>query len=174
MIRSVSILLLFFGFLLLSCSTTIDGNIKLKDLSKDIFTLDSSYKVAIKDSIATYRNTNERLPNSEFSKFYIKKHPDEYLPYFNITVNLSIEKKITIKGVEFFEEEVVDYLNEFIDFASEGKPAMIHLNFDENLSFQDYLEFRQLINPIQKDKISINKKVFIYDINLLPDCDCTL
>lgn len=174
MIRLTAILIIFFSFLLQSCSTTIDGDIKLKDLPENIFTSDTSHEVAVKDSIVTYKNTNEKLPNSEFSKFYIKKHPDEYLPYFNITVNLSLEKKITIKGVEFFEEEVIDYLNEFIDFASEGKPTMIHLNFDQNLSFNDYLKFRHLIDPIQNDTILINKKVFIYDINLLPDCDCTL
>lgn len=174
--RNCTIILLTL-LLIISCkqdNELINDNTLLKELPQQVFELDSQHQIKTSDSIYTHNNLVERLPNNEFSKFYLKKHPDRYLEYFNVTINLSKDKKITIEGVEFFKEEVIDYLNEFIDFASEGKTALLHVNFDENLTLQDYLEFNNFLRPIASKSISISNQVFIYNTNLLPDCDCSL
>ena len=116
----------------------------------------------------------KRLPNTEFSKFYLKKHPETYLPYFNVTINLNKDSKITLEGVEVLKDELIEYTKEFIDFAAEGKQAMIHINFDEQLLLKDYIEFITFIKPITSPEIILNSNVFIYNTALLPDCDCTL
>lgn len=162
---------------IVSCQKSIliiPSNIPLKEASDSFFQPNTIHKIQLKKEEISYANEYNRLPNTEFSKFYLKKHPETYAPYFNITLNLSLKHRITFEGVEVFEDELISYVKEFVDFAAEGRPAMIHLNFDENITFLEYREFINFIEAIQSDTIKINKKVFIYNIKSLPDCDCSL
>jgi len=152
----------------------IPSGVLLKEASDSFFQPNTTHNIQIEKEKISYTNEYSRLPNTEFSKFYLKKHPDTYAPYFNITLNLSLKHKITFEGVEIFEEELISYVKEFIDFAAEGRPTMIHLNFDENISFLEYYNFINFTEDIQSETIKINKKVFIYNVNSLPDCDCSL
>jgi len=170
---------IFFVLILtvISCQKStiiIPSDLLLKEAPDTFFQLNTTYKIQLENKEISYTNKYNRLPNTEFSKFYLKKHPDTYGPYFNITLNLSLNHKITFEGVEVFENELISYVKEFVDFAAEGRPSMIHLNFDENISFLEYREFINLIEEIQSDTIKINKKVFIYNVYSLPDCDCSL
>ena len=152
----------------------IPSDTLLKEASDSFFQPNTTHNIQLEKEEISYTNEYNRLPNTEFSKFYLKKHPDTYAPYFNITLNLSLKHKITFEGVEIFEDELISYVKEFVDFAAEGKPTMIHLNFDENINFLEYREFINFVEVIQSDAIKINKKVFIYNIKSLPDCDCSL
>ncbi len=165
------LLIIFFTLLLFSCEKEPS---LLKSLPDGFFEINKTHSLKKGDTVYTYTNKVSRLPNTAFSKFYLREHSDTYLPYFNVTINLSIDKKITIEGVEFFKDEIIAYLNDFIDLSAEGKPTLLHLNFDENLTIFDFIEFMTLIKPIENNTITINKNVYIYNINALPDCDCAL
>lgn len=163
--------------MLFSCkkeSNIVNGNTPLKNIPQQVFIKNGNTKIQLKDSIINYVNHFKRLPNTEFSKFYLKNHPDLYMPYFNITLNLSMDKKITFDGAELLKNEVIKDLIDYIDFAAEGKQALIHLNFDENLSFKDFYQFYQFIKPLENKNIKFNERIFIYNKKLLPDCDCSL
>jgi len=170
--------ILFLLFItLVSCQKNtfiIPSNTLLKEASDSFFQPNTTHKIKLKKEEVSYTNEYNRLPNTEFSKFYLKKHPNIYAPYFNITLNLSLNHKITFEGVQVFEDELISYVKEFVDFAAEGRPTMIHLNFDENINFLEYREFINFIEPIRSDAIKINKQVFIYNVKSLPDCDCSL
>jgi len=170
--------ILFLLFItLVSCqknTLVIPSDILLKEASDSFFQPSTTHNIQIEKEEISYTNEYNRLPNTEFSKFYLKKYPDTYAPYFNITLNLSLNHKITFEGVEIFEDELISYVKEFVDFAAEGRPTMIHLNFDENISFLEYYNFINFIEEIQSETIKINKKVFIYNVKSLPDCDCSL
>ena len=152
----------------------IPTDVLLKEASTSFFKPNTCHEIHTDKKTINYINKYSRLPNTEFSKFYLKKHPERYLPYFNITLNLSLHNKITFEGVEVFKNELIPYLKEYVDFASEGKKTMIHLNFNENIPFIEYYNFIKFIETIQTETITINDKVFIYDVNALPDCDCSL
>lgn len=163
--------------LLVSCQKyelQISENSTLKNLPEHFFNELTKHTIVSKKEDFKYTNEFKRLPNTEFSKFYLKKHADTYLPYFNVTINLNKDSKITLEGVEVLKDELIEYTKEFIDFAAEGKQAMIHLNFDEQLQLKDYIEFITFIKPITSPEIILNPNVFIYNTTLLPDCDCTL
>lgn len=170
-------LIIFIAIILFSCkkdSNTIDATISLKEIPESFFIPNSQQKIQEVDKIINFTNEYSRLPNTEFSKFYLKKQPEKYAPYFNITLNLSTNNKITFEGVEIYENELIPYLKDFVDFAAEGKPTLIHLNFDENINLKSYLNFIEFIKPISSKSIQINKTVFIYNVKSLPDCDCSL
>jgi hypothetical protein len=172
--RKIIVLLLI---LLVSCqkdSLKISENSTLKNLPKTFFKAQISHVILSEHDEYNYTNTYNRLPNTEFSKFYLKKHPDTYLPYFNVTINLNKDHIITLEGAEIFKNELVSYTEEFIDFSAEGKQAMIHLNFEEHVLLKDYIEFINLIKPIISPQIILNSNVFIYNTKLLPNCNCTL
>jgi len=170
-------LIVFIAIILISCKSdikTIDITTPLKEVPTSFFTPNTLHKINESGKTIDFTNEYYRLPNTEFSKFYLKKQPEKYAPYFNITLNLSIKDKITFEGVEIFRNELISYLKEFVDFAAEGKSALIHLNFDENISLKSYLDFIEFIKPISSESIQINKTVFIYNVKSLPDCDCSL
>jgi len=170
-------LIIFIIFILISCKKDIekiDITTSLKEVPTSFFTPNTQHIILDTDKEIEFTSEYNRLPNTEFSKFYLKKQPKEFTPYFNITLNLSVDDKITFEGVEIYKNELISYLKEFVDFAAEGKPALIHLNFNENIPLKSYLGFIEFIKPISSESIQINKTVFIYNIKSLPDCDCSL
>jgi len=170
-------LIVFIAIIFFSCqkdNKTIDTTTLLKEVPESFFIPNSQQKIKEDDKIVDFISEYKRLPNTEFSKFYLKKNPEKYAPYFNITLNLSTDNKITFEGVEIYRNELISYVKEFVDFAAEGKPTLIHLNFDENISLKSYLDFIEFVKPITSKSIQINKTVFIYNIKSLPDCDCSL
>lgn len=172
--KKIILLLIIIFFSCKKETFIIPSDILLKEVSTSFFKPNTLHEIHIDKETINYTNKYSRLPNTEFSKFYLKKHPNSYLPYFNITLNLSLNNKITFEGVSVFKNELISYLKEYIDFASEGKRTMIHLNFNENIPFIKYYNFIKFIETIQTENIIINNNVFIYDVNSLPDCDCSL
>ena len=175
MIKNVFLFLLI-GFV--SCkkeTPSLNGNLLLKDTPSIVFSPNYVSKININDTIVTFQNTFNRLPNTEFSKFHLKKHTDKYIPYFNLTLNLSVTGKITFEGSPNDKKHLIKDIYEFADFASQGKTTLLHLNFDQNLPFKDFYHFIQFIKLIDgTHNIKINKELYIYDLKKLPDCDCSL
>ncbi|MFD0963055.1 hypothetical protein [Pseudofulvibacter geojedonensis] len=153
-------------FLLTSCSKEIKESTLLKEIPESFFSIGNKY-----NNISI---SQERLPNTEFSKFYLKNNSDTYSKYFNVTLNFKKGDSITFEGSDIDKNELIPVVLDFIDFAAEGKTTMLHLNFDENKTLKDYIEYKQLVDKMTNESITINPKVFIYDLKALPDCDCSL
>lgn len=161
----------------LSCNkevALIAEDTNLRTLPEHFFTTNKTHHIQSPLKPYTYVTQFGRFSNTEFSKYHLKKHPETYLSYFNVTINLSNQNAITLEGVPILKEELIPYTKDYIDFAAEGKQTMIHLNFDETILLKDYISFIDFIKPMLTEKIVFNSKVFIYDIKALPNCDCTL
>lgn len=109
--------------------------------------------------------------DSILSKYYIKKHSNNYLEYNNI--NLTFNPNSTwINNAKMEQSELKTTLLEFIDFSSGGKKTMLHLNFNENLLYQDYLFYKTMIDNFNNKNITTDNIEFIFNQNKVPDCGC--
>lgn len=168
--KIILILLLF-----ISCtpeSTTFSEETLLKNLPDSFFTQKNTIHSINKSD--TFINPYNKFPNTEYSKFHLKKHAEKYQDFFNVSINLSIDNKITLEGQEVLNKELLSFTQEYIEFAAEGKPTMIHLNFDENNTLKNYVSFINYTKQLKDKNIHFNSNVFIYNIKLLPDCNCSL
>jgi len=105
------------------------------------------------------------------SKQYIKDFSDNYINFnnINITVNPS---SFYLNDASIEKVEFKSTLLEFIDFSAEGKQTMLHINFNQNCSYQHYLFIKTMMNSIKNEAILINDIEFIFDQNKVPDCGC--
>jgi len=110
-------------------------------------------------------------PDSILSKYFIKENSSNYLNYNNINITLN-PKNTWINDAKIESSDFKDTLLEFIDFSSEGKQTMLHLNYNEKLSYQEYLYYKTMISSIETENILTNKIEFIFDPNKVPDCGC--
>ena len=109
--------------------------------------------------------------DSILSKSYIKENSTDYLTYNNI--NLTFNPNNTwINDAKMEDGEFKTTLLEFIDFSSEGKKTMLHLNFNDKLLYQEYLYFRTMLHNINNENILTSKIEFIFNQNKVPDCGC--
>ena len=109
--------------------------------------------------------------DSVLSKTYIKENSDDYLNYNNISLTFN-PKNTWINDAKMEDGELITTLLEFIDFSSEGTKTMLHLNFNQDLLYQDYLYYLTLIKSISNPGILINNLEFIFDPAKVPDCGC--
>jgi hypothetical protein len=70
------------------------------------------------------------------------------------------------------KQELKETLLEFIDFTAEGKQTMLHLNFNENLLYQDYLAYKTMLFNLNNNAILTNTIEFIFNETKVPDCGC--
>ncbi len=134
-----------------------------------------SYSDSIRKNLAFFPFTEVKFKyDKDFSKFFIKKNAEQYMPYHNFTVNFNKKNAITIDGIEVDRNEFVAFIKEFSDFTIDGKLIMLHLNFDKNLSYGDYLNNKILAWKATNDKVQIASYEFIYDEKQLPECGCKL
>ena len=109
--------------------------------------------------------------DSILSKYYIKTNNTDYLEYNNI--NLTFNPNNTwINDAKMEQGEFKNTLLEFIDFSSEGKQTMLHLNFNDKFTYQNYLFYKTMIHSFKDTTILTNKIEFIFNQNKVPDCGC--
>ncbi len=109
--------------------------------------------------------------DSLLSKSYIKEYSENYLKFNNINVTIN-PTNTWINDAKMEEGEFKTTLLEFVDFTSEGKQTMLHLNFNENLTYQDYLFYKTMIHSFETKNIITNKIEFIFNPTKVPDCGC--
>jgi hypothetical protein len=109
--------------------------------------------------------------DSILSKYYLKTNSEKYLNYFNINLTFNAEN-VWVNDVKIEKSAFKSTLLEFIDFSSEGKQTMLHLNFNQNNFYQDYLYYKTLIFSLNNEFIITNPIEFIFDPNKVPDCGC--
>ncbi|NOR27014.1 MAG: hypothetical protein GQ540_00630 [Lutibacter sp.] len=131
-----------------SYSDTISGKLSMLEFDKVIYKTDST-----------------------LSKYHIKEFSENYKNHFNI--NLTFNPNNTwINDAKMEQGEFKNTLLEFIDFSSEGKQTMLHLNFNEKLSYQEYLFYKTMIHSLKNNDIICNDLEFIFNQTKVPDCGC--
>jgi hypothetical protein len=134
-----------------------------------------TYSDSVAKNIAFFPFTDVEFKFSKhFSKFFIKKHAEHYRNFHNFTVNFNKDNKITVDGMDVSREEFVDYIKEFADFTSDGKITMLHLNFDNRLTYGQYIQNKILAWKATNNEIQLSSFEFVYDEKKLPECGCKL
>jgi len=109
--------------------------------------------------------------DSLLSKYVIKKSPKKYINFNNINLTFS-QNFILLNDTKINKTEFKKTLLDFIDFSSENKITLLHLNFSEHLLYQDFLNYFTLINNIKTPKIKVDNEVFVFNKNKVPNCNC--
>lgn len=112
--------------------------------------------------------------DKEFSKFFIKDNASVYMAYQNLTINFNKNNTITVDGNDIEREEFIAFIKDFVDFTSEGKTTILHLNFDKHLTFDQYIQNKILAWQLTSELIQLSSYEFVYDAAKLPECGCKL
>lgn len=112
--------------------------------------------------------------NSYFSSFYVKENVDYHQHFQTFYVNFRKDSTVSVDGNEVEATELYDFLKEYTAFSGQGKRILIYLNFDEDLSFDNYLSKVIWLKELEHETCTIAPTHFIYNLKKLPDCNCTL
>ena len=113
----------------------------------------------------------EYKTDSVQSKYYIKENRENYLNYNNINLTIN-PNNIWINDGKFEKEDFKSLLLEYIDFSAEGSQTMLHINYNDRLLYQDYLNYKTMFESIKNVAILINPIEFIFNQEKVPDCGC--
>ena len=131
-----------------------------------------SYSDTISKKLSFFEfDTTVFKTDSTLSKHFIKNNSELYKNFNNINITFN-PNNIWINDAKMENGEFKNTLEEFIEFSSEGKQTMLHLNFNQNLLYQDYLEYKTLLHTFIAPHILINHLEFIFNQNKVPDCGC--
>lgn len=109
--------------------------------------------------------------DSLISKLELKQHIENYKNYNNIHITFNTDYA-WINDSKIEADEFKNTLLEFIDFSSEGKQTMLHLNFNKNLTYQKYLFYKTMIVSLKAPHILIDTNEYVFDQKKVPDCGC--
>lgn len=141
------------------------GSSHAKEGSINVFT----YSDSIAKNLAFFPFTDVQFKmDKDFSKLFIKKNAQQYMNYHNFTVNFRKDNVIIVDGFEVGRKEFVAFIKEFADFSSDGKLILLHLNFDKELTYGDYIKYKLLAWQATSEKVELSSFEFIYDAKQLP------
>lgn len=142
-----------------------------KEGAIDVFT----YSDSIKKKLAFMPFTNVVYKfNNQFSRFYIVENNKVYLQFQNFSINFNKNNEITVDGNPIERDEFVFFVNDYVPFVSQDKLALLHLNFDQNLTHNQYILNKILVNETLSKQIKLSPIEFVYDTKKLPKCGCKL
>jgi len=99
--------------------------------------------------------------DSLLSKSFIKKNRTDYINYNNISLIFN-KNSIWINNVKTEKAKFKSALMEIITLSSKAKQPMLHLNFNKDLLYQDYLFYRTMIHALGSEIILMNQNEFIF------------
>jgi hypothetical protein len=101
----------------------------------------------------------------------VLKKLDYYKNYNNIHLSVGMKfyylNENKIDKVDFFET-----LIDFINFTKNGQKTLLHLNFNQEITYQEYLNFKSQLLSLQKKQFIIDKNEYIFDADKIPECGC--
>lgn len=86
----------------------------------------------------------------------------KYQNYHNIQLVFN-QNSVLVDSVGTDQSNFKNELMALLKLPSEGKKQMLHLNFNGNLLYQDYLFYRTIIHNLSNENIIINKNEFIFN-----------
>lgn len=82
--------------------------------------------------------------------------------YHNINL-IFYKNNAQINALETSKSNFKNELAALVKLAPENKQSMLHLNFNRNLLYQEYLFYRTIIRNLSNENILINKNEFIFN-----------
>ncbi len=168
----------------------IDKQLKLKHFISELVKLqtkkkNSPHKRADAENYFSYTDsvqkklaflpftTTEFFFDNELSRFYIVKKNKEFEKFYNFNINFDKKNNIYLNGNQIIRANFVTILTDFIAFSNtKNKPNLLHLNFDENLNFEQYIQNKLLALKLENSITKIATKEFVYNEKKLPKCGC--
>ena len=89
---------------------------------------------------------------------------DDYINYHNTHLIFN-QNSALINGVKTDRSNFKNELTALLKLYAKDKQMMLHLNFNRNLLYWDYLFYRTIIQNLSQENILINQTEFIYDEN---------
>lgn len=86
----------------------------------------------------------------------------KYQNYHNIQLVFN-QNSVLMDTVETDKSNFKNEFTELLKLSAKDKQSMLHLNFNGNLLYQDYLFYRTIIHNLNKENILINKNEFIFN-----------
>lgn len=105
------------------------------------------------------------------SKFFIKENATEYENYNNLNITIN-PNNTWINDAKMEEGELPSTLPDFIEFSAEDRQTMLHLNFNQEISYQYYMSYKAYFSSLVNPAILINPIEFVFDPAKVPDCGC--
>jgi len=102
------------------------------------------------------------------SKNYIEENRSNYTNCNNINIIFN-PTSIWINSEKIEKEHFKDRLLEIITSSPEEKQPMLHLNFNENLTYQDFLYYKTMIHNLKIRNVFINQIEFIFSQTKVQD-----
>ena len=134
-----------------------------------------TYSDSVAKNLAFFPFTDVKFKyGKHFSKFFIRKNAQHFIDYHNFTVNFNKDNSITVDGNEIAREEFIAFIKQFADFTNDGKITMLHLNFDNRLTYDQYIQNKILAWKATNEEIQLAPFEFVYDEKKLPECGCKL
>jgi hypothetical protein len=99
----------------------------------------------------------------KLSQNFLEENASKDQNYQNIYLVFN-SNKVWINTAETDRLHFKNELAALLQLSSEGK-SLIHLNFNANLLYQDYLFYRTIIENLSHENILINPIEFIYNEN---------
>lgn len=119
-----------------------------------------------------YTCHNTSINNLGFIEFtdvyYVEKQAEffnlksnEYAIIFNELSKIEIKSSEEAKTLETSEESLLQDINKII--SENEETVSLHLYFSKDLSFQDYISFKSLLNKLKNKKVTIANEEFIFN-----------
>lgn len=160
----------------------VDRRLTLKQAIPKIMFLQEkkrNMKMHRNENAKNYYTCNDtRIKNLGFIEFTnVFYHMESSFDYFKQTSHLPINPIIHFRFESSDNIEITGFSNDFVHINSnkdslkihignlikeESKPIDFELNFNKNLTFQDYITFESLVRELKSDHITIDNNEFIY------------
>ncbi|PWI31243.1 hypothetical protein DI383_00785 [Flavobacteriaceae bacterium LYZ1037] len=124
------------------------------DAAKNYFTCNDTSKKNLGFIEFTHVYYIEKQPNT------IKLKLNEYRVVFNNPSNIEIST-FNIEDLKSSEETLLQDLNKLL--LENDEPITLHLFFSKNLSFQNYITFKSLLNKLKNKQLIIANEEFIFN-----------
>jgi hypothetical protein len=98
----------------------------------------------------------------ELPQNFLEENEAKYQNYQNINLVFG-KNSIRMNTVETDKSNFKNELTTLLKLPVEDKQTMLHLNFNRNLLYQDYLFYKTIIHNLSNENILINKNEFIFN-----------
>ena len=123
-----------------------------------------TYSDSIAKNLAFFPFTDVQFKyGKHFSKSFIKKNAQHFANNHNFTVNFKKDNTITIDEIEVPREKFIAFVKQFADFTTDGKMITLHLNFDNRLTYNQYIQNKILAWRATRSDIQLSSIEFVYD-----------
>ena len=98
----------------------------------------------------------------ELPQNFLEENASKYQNYHNINLVFN-QNSVLMNAVETDKSNFKNELTALLKLPSEDKQTILHLNFNNDLLYQDYLFYKTIIHNLSNKNILINKNEFIFN-----------